>query len=194
MAARPRSHNIKVPNLYEKLDKRSGKVYYQYRDPRSGKFHGLGTERKRALAVAAELNNKISQQLLHHFQNILDDTQVKVKRSGISVGKWCQRYLQLMEERYKHGEISFYTKRNRAADTNILVTRCGTTGIAELDTKTLALIIDEYIAQGKRGMARRLTIPGAIFTKRLSTMARYLPDTIPRLPSEMFGSVRNEKG
>ncbi|HEE3824328.1 TPA: phage integrase Arm DNA-binding domain-containing protein, partial [Klebsiella pneumoniae] len=29
MAARPRTHKITIPNLYCKLDKRTGKVYWQ---------------------------------------------------------------------------------------------------------------------------------------------------------------------
>ncbi|EPV3168349.1 phage integrase Arm DNA-binding domain-containing protein, partial [Escherichia coli] len=29
MAASPRSHKISIPNLYCKLDKRTGKVYWQ---------------------------------------------------------------------------------------------------------------------------------------------------------------------
>ncbi|WP_366543651.1 phage integrase Arm DNA-binding domain-containing protein, partial [Salmonella enterica] len=39
MAARPRSHKISIPNLYCKLDKRTGKIYWQYKHPVSGRFH-----------------------------------------------------------------------------------------------------------------------------------------------------------
>ncbi|MCN8575706.1 phage integrase Arm DNA-binding domain-containing protein, partial [Escherichia coli] len=52
MAARPRSHKISIPNLYCKLDKRTGKVYWQYKHPLSGRFHSLGTDENEAKQVA----------------------------------------------------------------------------------------------------------------------------------------------
>ncbi|MGY6331009.1 phage integrase Arm DNA-binding domain-containing protein, partial [Escherichia coli] len=56
MAARPRSHKISIPNLYCKLDKRTGKVYWQYKHPLSGRFHSLGTDENEAKQVATEAN------------------------------------------------------------------------------------------------------------------------------------------
>ncbi|WP_235199604.1 phage integrase Arm DNA-binding domain-containing protein [Photobacterium galatheae] len=59
-----------TPNLYQRLDKRSGKVYYQYRDARSGNFHGLGTDKNRTVAVAKKLNLRISEQWVGQYQHI----------------------------------------------------------------------------------------------------------------------------
>ncbi|WP_434361025.1 phage integrase Arm DNA-binding domain-containing protein [Parasalinivibrio latis] len=156
MAARPRTHNITVQNLYEKLDKRSGQVYYQYRDPRSGKFHGLGSDRKRALSVAVELNDKISQQLLEHYQHILDENPVKRREKGVSTAAWCDKYMQYQKYRYGQGELSIHTLNSRAIDIEVLRARCGHIGVRELDTKTLATIYDEYILADKRSAAQRL--------------------------------------
>jgi hypothetical protein len=48
MAARPRKHNVKIPNLYCKLDKRTSKIYWQYRHPVTGTFVGFGTDEEAA--------------------------------------------------------------------------------------------------------------------------------------------------
>lgn len=37
-----------VAGLYEKFDRRTGRVYYQYKNPVTGKFHGLGTDKGKA--------------------------------------------------------------------------------------------------------------------------------------------------
>lgn len=154
MAARPRSHNITIENLYQKLDKRSGKVYFQYRDPRNGKFHGLGSDKARAMAVAKELNQRISEQLVEQYQHILDANPAKVSKKGISTKKWCEKYLEIQEERLRDGEIAITTYKTRRTAVNVMATRCKSIGIKELDTKTLATIVDEYKKAEKARMAQ----------------------------------------
>lgn len=56
---RSRAHQGLPDNLYRKLDKRTGRTYYSYRDPRSGKFHGLGTDHEAAFKDAKALNAAI---------------------------------------------------------------------------------------------------------------------------------------
>ncbi|MCE0495737.1 phage integrase Arm DNA-binding domain-containing protein [Vibrio salinus] len=156
MAARPRTHKIDVENLYQKLDKRSGKVYYQYRDPRTGKFHGLGSDKKKAILASKELNRLIYEQLTEQYQHIINSNQVTIKTTGISTGKWCERYLSIQKERLTVGEIVESTFKSRRSAINVLIGRCKTTGIKELDTKTLATIIDEYKSEGKSRMSQVL--------------------------------------
>lgn len=62
MAARPRTHKITIPNHYSKLDKRTGRVYWQYKHPITGKFHSLGTDAGEARQVASEANSIIAEQ------------------------------------------------------------------------------------------------------------------------------------
>jgi len=59
--SRPRNRsNLGLPdNLYLKEDKRLEKIYYAYRDPRTGKMHGLGKDRESAIADAKALNATI---------------------------------------------------------------------------------------------------------------------------------------
>lgn len=52
--------NVNLPdNLYRKYDKRTSKTYYTYRDPRTGKTHGLGIDRDAAEQDARALNAAI---------------------------------------------------------------------------------------------------------------------------------------
>ncbi|WP_325892804.1 phage integrase Arm DNA-binding domain-containing protein [Grimontia sp. NTOU-MAR1] len=156
MAARPRTHKIDIPNLYQRLDKRDGRVYFQYRDPRTGRFHSLGSDKKRAQTIACELNERISQQLLDHYQRLLDQNVPKVAKRGISTKTWCQRYMKLQDERAKNGELADNTIKQRRYCVNLLIERLGQTGIKDIDTKSLAKIIDEYKAQNKLHMAVRI--------------------------------------
>ncbi|HIB0358250.1 TPA: phage integrase Arm DNA-binding domain-containing protein, partial [Escherichia coli] len=48
MSPRPRKNSTDVTGLYEKFDRRTGRVYYQYKNPVTGKFHGLGTDKGKA--------------------------------------------------------------------------------------------------------------------------------------------------
>lgn len=59
--SRPRSRaNSSLPdNLYRKLDARTNKTYYTYRDPRNGKTYGLGTDQVAAEQDACALNASI---------------------------------------------------------------------------------------------------------------------------------------
>lgn len=56
--SRPRNKaNIILPeNLYRKADKRNGKIYYTYKDLRTGVMHGLGTDKESAINDALALN------------------------------------------------------------------------------------------------------------------------------------------
>jgi integrase len=156
MAARPRAHNLNIPNLYQKFDRRNGKAYYQYRDTRTGRFHGLGTDRTTAIKVATELNRLIAAQMVEQYHHIFNANPAKKKRMGISTGEWCERYMEIQAERLETGEIVDATFKTRRSGIKVLNDRCKHVAIRELDTKTLAIIIDEYKREGKTRMAQVL--------------------------------------
>ncbi|MGR5323667.1 phage integrase Arm DNA-binding domain-containing protein [Vibrio sp. DNB22_17_1] len=156
MKGRPRTHRLNVANLYCKLDKRSGTVYYQYRDQRTGRFRGLGNDKSRAIAVAKELNELILKQLVDQYSHLLDSNPVRVEHKGISTKAWCERYLEIQFERLEDEEITIHTVKTRKTAVKVLIERCQTIGIKELDTKTLATILDEYKKARKHRMAQVL--------------------------------------
>lgn len=153
--ARKRAHNISVSNLYRKLDKRNGKTYYQYRDPRTGVFHGLGTDSARAHAVATELNTLINKQLADQYSHLLELSPAARSR-GMSVKRWCDRYEQIQAERLKDGDLSANTLRSRKSCIKVIRDRLGQTPLSDVDVKALAAIIDEYKEEGKKRMAQSL--------------------------------------
>ncbi|EFE1756274.1 hypothetical protein CJ325_003551 [Escherichia coli] len=65
MSPRPRKNSTDVAGLYEKFDRRTGRVYYQYKNPVTGKFHGLGTDKGKAEKIASTANQRIAQQKLN---------------------------------------------------------------------------------------------------------------------------------
>ncbi|WP_375058365.1 phage integrase Arm DNA-binding domain-containing protein [Zobellella sp. DQSA1] len=154
--ARKRAHNISVSNLYRKLDKRNGKTYYQYRDPRTGVFHGLGTDSARAHAVATELNTLINKQLADQYSHLLELSPTARSARGVSVKRWCERYEQIQAERLKDGDLSANTLRSRKSCIKVIRERLGQLPLAQVDVKALAAIMDEYKEAGKKRMAQSL--------------------------------------
>ena len=101
----------KIPNLYRKFDKRRGKLSFQYKDPRNGKFWGLGEDEETAKNRAKQLNAAIYSQLAQTSSttdSIMAD-QPRLKAMGIPFKKWAEEYLKFTEDRLKSGEIR--TKR-----------------------------------------------------------------------------------
>ncbi len=154
--ARKRTHNIKIPNLYRKLDKRNGKTYYQYRDPRFGTFHSLGSDGPRAHAVATELNTLINRQMAEQYSHLLDTNPTAQKVRGISVKAWCDKYNLTQQERLKDGDLSANTVKTRRSCIKVLRERCGSLPLSQIDVKPLAAILDEYKDAGKKRMAQSL--------------------------------------
>ncbi|WP_181446060.1 phage integrase Arm DNA-binding domain-containing protein, partial [Klebsiella variicola] len=106
MAARPRTHKITIPNLYCKLDKRTGKVYWQYKHPISGRFHSLGTDEAEAKQVASEANTIIAEQRTRQILGINERlARMKGNRTDITVSSWLDKYELVQEERLKHNEL-----------------------------------------------------------------------------------------
>lgn len=51
------------PNLYPATDKRDGVTRYRWKDPRTGRFHGMGTDKEAAIKDAKALNAIIAQDM-----------------------------------------------------------------------------------------------------------------------------------
>lgn len=65
MPPRRRSHKDLPPNLYPAADTRDGVTRYRYRDPRTKKFHGLGSDKEAAIRDADALNEAIYGRLVY---------------------------------------------------------------------------------------------------------------------------------
>ncbi len=158
MAARPRTHKVNIPNLYCKLDRRTSKVYWQYRHPITGKFIGFGTDGDTAREAAVAANNMITEQQSKQINFLIDMTfkNTTTKDAGMRVSEWADKYLSIQEERVLHGEIKPTTLKNRKSCVLVLARRLPNVRLNNLDTKSLAAIMDEYKASGKPRMAQIL--------------------------------------
>ncbi len=156
--ARPRTHKQGIPNLYCKLDKRTGKTYWQYRHPISGTFIGFGTDAEAARAAALELNKLTAEQQVAQAYKLIDLVLEKKtsRKAAMRVNEWLDRYMQIQEERLSLGELKPNTLKVRRQCISTLSTRFGDQRIDEVETRQLAAVVDEYKSQGKASMASSL--------------------------------------
>lgn len=146
----------KIPNLYRKLEKRTGNFSFQYKDPRNGKFRGLGADEEIAKNRAKQLNAAIYAQLAaNKSDNILND-QTPVKQHGIKFTQWVTEYLAISAERLSTGEIKSNTHRNRSHQAKLLANRFGDIGIKSIEVKHIADLLKTYRDEGKERMAQSL--------------------------------------
>ena len=155
MAARPRTHNITVPNLYRKLDKRNGKVYWQYKHPLTGIFHSLGTDAEEAALVASQANTIIAEQQTKQILSINDRlSNIKNKKVGISVTNWIDKYLEIQRERVDLGELKPNSYKQKMKPLNLFKQHCGLFSLQDITALEIAKIIDSVRALGHDRMAQ----------------------------------------
>ncbi|WP_265694141.1 phage integrase Arm DNA-binding domain-containing protein [Providencia rustigianii] len=155
MAARPRAHKITIPNLYCKLDKRNGKVYWQYKHPLTGKFHSLGTDAEEAELVASQANNIIAEQQTKQILSINDRlSNIKNKKIGISVTNWIDKYLEIQQERMDLGELKLNSYKQKIKPLNLFKQHCGMMSLKDITALEIVKITDEVKALGHNRMAQ----------------------------------------
>ena len=96
MSPRPRKNSTDVTGLYEKFDRRTGRVYYQYKNPVTGKFHGLGTDKGKAEKIASTANQRIAAAEAEYFMRKIDESPSATKRRGIRLKAWVAHVIILM--------------------------------------------------------------------------------------------------
>ncbi|MEI9749829.1 phage integrase Arm DNA-binding domain-containing protein [Moellerella wisconsensis] len=155
MAARPRTHNITVPNLYRKLDKRNGKVYWQYKHPLTGIFHSLGTDAEEAALVASQANTIIAEQQTKQILSINDRlSNIKNKKISISVTNWIDKYLEIQQERVDLGELKLNSYKQKIKPLNLFKQHCGLFSLQDITALEIAKITDSVKALGHDRMAQ----------------------------------------
>lgn len=155
MAARPRSHKVSIPNLYCKLDKRTGKVYWQYKHPVSGRFHSLGTDEAEAKQVATEANTIIAEQRTRQILSVNDRlARMKGRRTDITVAEWIDKYVSIQDERIKHNELRPNSYRQKAKPLRLFKEHCGMQYLKDISALDIAEITDSVKAEGHNRMAQ----------------------------------------
>jgi integrase len=149
MSPRPRKNSISIPGLYARFDRRTDKTYYQYKNPVTGKFHGLGTDKIKAEKIATAANQRIAVAEAEYYFKKIDEKPAANKARGISLRGWVERYLKVQQVRKENGEISATRVKEKARMANLLVTRLGNHPLRNLEVRDFSLLLEEWIDQGK---------------------------------------------
>jgi integrase len=151
--ARPRKYNINIPGLSCFTDARTKRVYWRYKHPITGKFHGLGTDEKEAKIIALEANSRLAEQKMNHLLKARDEISRKTG-GGITVSTWLKKYELIQEERYKSGEIKLNTLKQKAAPIKVFNSSYGLTEVGQVTVRNIADLIEDYKSKGQNRMAQ----------------------------------------
>lgn len=138
---RPRSPSRKAfpPNLQV-----NAAGYYSWRDPRSGKSHGIGTDRQEAFTEAraanAMLAEKESRKLVERIK--LSDTP--------SLAQWRDDWLGIVQ---KKRNLSDKTIKNHKSALRELMAQCGHMPVSDITPKMIANVLEVYTNAGHDRMA-----------------------------------------
>lgn len=155
MAARPRSHKVTIPNLYRKLDKRNGKIYWQYKHPVSGKFHSLGCDEDEARQVASEANVILAEQRTRQILTINDKVaKLKGARESITVSEWLDKYISIQDERIQNGELKMNTYKQKLKPVRLFREHSGMNYLKDITALDISEIVDPVKAAGYGRMAQ----------------------------------------
>lgn len=147
---RNRNNNSLPDNLYRKLDKRTEKTYYTYRDPRSGKIFGLGTDRESAENDAKALNAAIyasirSAKLAAMAAPAPEPTTPKFSRV-------ISRHLEQCEKR----KLAKNTLRGKKNMGNLWLNALGAdTCIGDITVRMIVEILDSYSDRPRMAQSMR---------------------------------------
>ncbi len=150
--ARPRKYNVNIPGLSCFTDARTKRVYWRYKHPVTGKFHGLGTNEAEARAIAVEANSRLAETAMQNLLRARDRVSESFMKS-ISVSGWADKYMNLQKRKLTNGEIKQSTFKIRRLVANALVSHLGLKNIDEVTVKDMHSLLEVYIEQGKMTMA-----------------------------------------
>ncbi|SUQ58576.1 Bacteriophage lambda integrase, N-terminal domain [Raoultella terrigena] len=150
---RPRKHNVTIPGLSPYFDSRTNKVYWRYKHPVTGKFHGLGTDERVAKEIAIEANSRLAE---HHMRNILKiKKEVNLMIGGsVSVSEFLPRYKKIQEERFDRGEIKLNTLKQKYSPLKAFEQQLGMRPLNQITVKDIVAILDEYKEKGHNRMGQ----------------------------------------
>lgn len=146
---RPRNRGNRdlPPNLYSRSV--GGVVYFQYRDPRSGRFHQLGRDKASAVADAKSLNAVILAQIANRkLESILESGREPIRFPAAVVLYWKI----IKRER----TIKPTTERSRAYILRVAASEFGNLAVDQITIKQVAAFLNRYKEANKSRMAQSI--------------------------------------
>lgn len=133
------------PNLSTSTVK--GTVYYRYRDPRTGKYHSLGRDRKQAIADAMSLNTAIYQQIEgRRIDSVLNPS------GAVTVAQVVRRYLDMISKPGAHYKKPA-TVANKQRMFERFMAEYGRHPVASIKVIQIDALLEELREAGKVHMA-----------------------------------------
>lgn len=152
---RPGSRDL-PDNLYASADPRNGVTYYRYRDPRTGKYHGMGTDKIAAVADALALNAVILASMAQsRIAAITAPVPDSPKLSAVIL-----RHLELCETRHARGKLATNTLKAKHSNCNAIRRALGHKPIREITVLDAAELINSYVMRGKERAAQSVRSEG----------------------------------
>jgi len=177
--ARPRKYNVNIPGLSCYTDARTKKVYWRYKHPGTGKFHGLGDNEEEAKAIAIDANMQLNQRKMANLLRVRNEISREVSK-GITTNAWVDKYRLIQLDRVKAGEIKADTAKLREPSLRALVSHCGIKTLSDVGARDIAGILDLYIEKGQGRMAQMVRSTLSDVFKKPSMLGRFLLDIIRR--------------
>lgn len=140
------------PNLYDNTDTRSGVTYYRYRDPRTGRFHGLGTDKTSAIKDAKAINARLLAEQAGHRIEAIATTPTVGERFSVVLA----RHEELNEDRARRGKLAANTIKTKTSNARTLRAEFGNQALNAITVRDLATLFDRYVKQGKERMAQSI--------------------------------------
>jgi hypothetical protein len=125
---------VSIPGLSCYLDSRTNKVYWRYKHPVTGKFHGLGTDEAVAKEIAVEANSRLAEQKMRHLIQAKNEINKRLGGSA-TITEFLIRYKKTQEERLNRGEIKLNTFKQKSSPLKVLEEFFGQRKMDEITVK-----------------------------------------------------------
>lgn len=188
MPPKRRSHKDLPPNLYPATDSRDGVTRYRYRDPRSGKFHGMGADKDQAIADAKALNAIIAQGMAQaRVSAIVAPVAETPKLSAVIL-----KHLELCDIRLSRGKLSENTLKAKRSHGEAIRRALGHKPIGEVTVMDFAALLASYVDLGKDRAAQAIRSE-AIEIWKTAIAEGLTKENIPAMTRSVDVSVKRER-
>lgn len=174
MPPRRRTGKDLPANLYQSKDARTGVVYYRWRNPSNEKWHGLGTDKARAVADAKALNAVVlagmAQSRIQSIANPVPDTP---KFSAVLL-----RHAELCELKHSRGKLAYNTLKTKRSHGEALRRKFGDKPIGGIGVRDFVAFFESYVEAGKERAAQGIRSE-AIEVYKTAMAEGWITDNVP---------------
>lgn len=192
MPPKRKSNKDLPPNLYPATDTRDGVTRYRYRDPRSGKFHGMGADKAQAIADAKALNAIIAQGMAQARVAGITNSVTVTPTLTPKLSAVILKHLELCDIRLSRGKLSQNTLKSKRSHGEAIRRTLGDKSIGEVTVKDFAALLASYVDQGKDRAAQAIRSE-AIEIWKTAIAEGIVSDNIPAKTRSVDVSVKRER-